>query len=249
MAKHQTASRNINEINIKVMTNRLNKMINIKNEYIKRIETEGWETVAKEMKIQKGNAKTGNACWTVSLIPVHDCPNCSECYRLCYDLRNDCQYPAVLNDRARNSALRETNLNGYWKRVSELVTENCITELRLNVGGDLCYNDFVAINEIVARENDKTDILFFTKNYADIDRFLDEGEFFANVHPIRSCWIGMESENKHNMPCSHVLFADGRTTAPEFGSYYCQGNCTKCHFKGEGCWTLNKGEDVVFLAH
>lgn len=44
-------------------------------------------------------------------------------------------------------------------------------------------------------------------------------------------------------------YADGRTTAPEFGSYLCNGNCSRCHYNNEGCWQLKNGESVVFPAH
>jgi hypothetical protein len=56
-------------------------------------------------------------------------------------------------------------------------------------------------------------------------------------------------DNRHNLPVSHVLYADGRTTAPKFGSYYCGGNCSECNYKGEGCWILKRGESVIFPAH
>ena len=64
-----------------------------------------------------------------------------------------------------------------------------------------------------------------------------------------SAWENTEMDNPHNLPVSHVLYADGRTTAPEFGSYYCGGNCAMCKYNDEGCWTLKCGESVIFPAH
>ena len=82
-----------------------------------------------------------------------------------------------------------------------------------------------------------------------LNLFLDEDEFPDNVKPIMSAWEGMECDNRHNLPMSHVLYEDGRTTAPEYGAVYCGGNCSECAFKGEGCWNLKRGEHVIFMAH
>lgn len=200
------------------------------------------------VKVQKGNRKTGANCWTVSLLPVIDCANCSKCKHNCYDLKADLIYPAVINDRARNSAIHKKEPDRFWREINDQVRENFIRELRINVGGDLSYNDFAYVR-VLGLENPNTDILFFTKNYDDINRYLDDVSFPENVHPIMSAWKGMKMDNRHNLPCSHLLYENGDTTAPEYGAVYCGGNCSECAFKGEGCWNLKKGEHVIFRAH
>ena len=200
------------------------------------------------VKIQKGNRKTGANCYTVSLLPIIDCVNCSKCKYDCYDLKNDCIYPAVINDRARNSAIHKVDPKRFWDEIDAQIKSNFVTELRINVGGDLNNDDFAYV-AMLGKKNPKTMILFFTKNYKGINAFLDGHKFPKNVHPIMSRWCGMKAENPHNLPCSHVLWEDGKTTAPEYGAYYCGGNCSECAFKGEGCWNLKKGEHVIFKAH
>ena len=228
---------------------RLQKLLDFKNEYLRRIEEEGYDVVLAEVTLQAGNEKTGKNCYTTSLSPILDCVNCSECHRYCYDIRNDCRFDDVMRIRARNSALREVNPVRFWARIGELVAENYVEQLRINVGSDLRDKDFRYVNMLVANPNPRCDILFFTKNYKGLNEFLSNDKFFDNVHAIVSRWQGMECNNMFNLPESHVLWKDGSTTAPEFGAYYCRGNCTACHFKGEGCWVLNKGEHVIFLAH
>ena len=200
------------------------------------------------VKVQRGNRKTGAYCWTVSLMPVIDCGNCNKCKNNCYDLKADMIYPAVIKDRARNSAIHKMEPDRFWREINDQVRENCIRELRINVGGDLSYNDFAYVR-VLGLENPNTDILFFTKNYDDINKYLDEVSFPENVHPIMSAWKGMKMDNRHNLPCSHLLYENGETTAPEYGAVYCGGNCSECAFKGEGCWNLKKGEHVIFRAH
>ena len=94
------------------------------------------------VRLQPGNRKTGKNCWTVSLLPVIDCANCAKCKHNCYDLKNDLIYPAVINDRVRNSAIHKSNRERYWQEIAEQVVANQIMELRLNVGGDLDDEDF-----------------------------------------------------------------------------------------------------------
>lgn len=202
----------------------------------------------QHVRLQKGNRKTGAKCWTVSLAPIIDCINCDGCYPNCYDIRNDVIYPQVIEDRARNSAIHKIDPQRYWAEISNQIRENSVTELRINVGGDLTDEDFGYVKAL-GRVNPDTMILFFTKNYDGINKFLDNDSFTSNVHPIMSAWEGMEMKNPHNLPCSHVLYEDGRTTAPKYGAVYCGGNCSECALKGEGCWNLKKGEHVIFKAH
>ena len=70
------------------------------------------------VKLQQGNSKTGKSCWTVSLIPIIDCANCSMCKDTCYDIRNVCFQPKVKTDRARNSAIHKTDIKRFWDEVS-----------------------------------------------------------------------------------------------------------------------------------
>ena len=220
---------------------RVKKLIDARNAMMDIVDT-------LHVVLQRGNRKTGVNCWTVSLLPVVDCVNCSECMWNCYDLKNDLIYPPVIKDRCRNSAIHKADIKRFWEEINMQVKANFVQELRINVGGDLTEEDFSYVAWL-GRENSKTMILFFTKNYKGINKWLDTNEFPENVRPIMSAWCGMEMENPHNLPCSHVLYEDGRTTAPEYGATYCSGNCSECAFKGEGCWNLKKGEHVIFRAH
>ena len=229
-------------IKIENIIKRAEKMAKMRDEYIKDIDN-------IHIKLQQGNSKTGQNCWTVSLIPIIDCKrNCGQCMKNCYDICNVCFMSAVQNDRARNSAVHKADPERFWNEVDAQVKANYVTELRINVGGDLDDYDFAYVAEL-GRKNPKTMILFFTKNYQGINTFLDNNEFPENVRPIMSAWKDTEMINPHNLPQSHVLWEDGSTTAPEYGAVYCGGNCSECAFKGEGCWTLKKGKHVIFVAH
>ena len=222
---------------------RIQKLMELRNEMMKNVDE-------LHVRLMHGNRKTGASVWTVSLLPVIDCVNCAGCQLDCYDLKSDLIYPGVINDRCKNSAIHKADPKRFWYEVDAQIKANYVTELRLNVGGDLSDDDFLWVYKLGCC-NPKTKILFFTKNYKGINKFLEKNEdsFPDNVRPIMSAWCGMEMVNPFNLPQSHVLYEDGKTTAPEYGAYYCGGNCSECAFKGEGCWTLKKGEHVIFKAH
>lgn len=201
------------------------------------------------VRLMRGNDKTGVNCWTVSLASIIDCENCGECMWQCYDFRNDMFRESVQKLRLENSVIHKLDIARFWSEINTEIKNKFARELRINVGGDLLYEDFSYVAKL-GKQNPKTMILFFTKNYKGINKFLDEGgKFPKNIKAIMSCWEGMEMDNPHNLPCSHVLYEDGRTTAPSYGAKYCTGNCSECAFYDKGCWTLKNGEHVVFHVH
>lgn len=232
------------KINKEAINKRVQQMIELRESYINSGAIDNLH-----VKLQKGNKKTGVNCWTVSLIPIADCgKNCKECSKDCYDIKNVCWMPNVQIDRARNSAIHKHNIARYWNEIDIQIKANFITELRINVGGDLTLQDFYYIKKI-AEEDPKTMILFFTKAYEDLNKFLDETKFPSNVKKLFSAWKDTPMDNPHNVPVSHVLWDDGSTTAPSYGAVFCKGNCSECAFKGDGCWNLKEGEHVIFKAH
>lgn len=234
-------AKKIKNMSDEAIMNRVNDMVAQRKEFMSHIDD-------VHVKLQQGNSKTGKSVWTVSLIPIADCKNCSGCRKQCYDIINVCFQPKVKTDRARNSAIHMADIERFWNEISYGVRYNYVPVLRLNVGGDFSEKDFPYIKK-VAEENPKCDFLFFTKAYDDLNRFLDENEFPSNVQAIMSPWKDMEMDNRHNLPCAHVLYEDGTTTAPDYGSYFCKGNCSECHYCKEGCFNLKKGESVIFTAH
>ena len=237
------APKTVNEMKAETMQARLQKMLILRAQHEANIDE-------VHVVLQGGNSKTGTLVYTTSFMPVVDCPNCAHCKGKCYDLRNDCWRPTVQNDRARNSAIHRLDPERYWKEVEESCKLNNANALRINVGGDVTLEDMQIIYDMSLR-NPSIDYLFFTKNYDDANYFLDQinGNLPENLHMIFSRWPNMECDNRYNMPESHILWKDGSTTAPQYGAYFCQGDCTECLLAGEGCWTLKRNEHVVFNAH
>ena len=69
-----------------------------------------------------------------------------------------------------------------------------------------------------------------------------------NLHMVFSGWTGLEMHNQYQFPEAHVRYRDGSTTARE-DAIECGGNCTECAVTDCGCWTLQRGQQVVFNEH
>lgn len=241
------------------INNRLANFRHVRAKHIQNVEN-------IHVILQKGNSKTGVYCYTVSLLPGIDCPNCvweegSCLYGGCYDIQNDCFIPSVINDRARNSAIHKANPERYWGEIEVSVRELCIMQLRVNVGGDLTNEDFFFVDELAER-NPACHIMFFTKNHYGIAAFIkakggiENTRIYKNLHPLLSAWKGLKMYNPYNLPESHIMFPDGCTLDNFDLAYVCNGNCSRCFFhymgcnkKESGCWGLEEGEKLVLPAH
>ena len=233
-------AKDIKPIKIEAMQTRLAKMVNARNEFAKDLED-------IHVYISSGNRKTGFSVPSVSLIPVADCGNCSSCSRLCYDLRNDCIYNGVTSTRAKNSALAHNAIDRYFFEIKKAC--KAFRFFRWHIGGDILNATYLAGVLDVAVCNPHCTFLIFTKRYDLINDYISNGgEIPSNLQVIFSAWPGAKMVNPYNMPVSSPLFVDGSHAAgPDPIS--CPGDCSNCAVMGSGCWTLKRGQGVVFAAH
>ena len=233
-------AKDIKPIKIEAMQTRLAKMVNARNEFAKDLED-------IHVYISSGNRKTGFSVPSVSLIPVADCGNCASCSRLCYDLRNDCIYNGVTSTRAKNSALAHNAIDRYFFEIKKAC--KAFRFFRWHIGGDILNAAYLAGVLDVAVCNPHCTFLIFTKRYDLINDYISNGgEIPSNLQVIFSAWPGAKMVNPYNMPVSSPLFVDGSHAAgPDPIS--CPGNCSNCAVMGSGCWTLKRGQGVVFAAH
>ena len=233
-------AKDIKPIKIDAMKTRLAKMVNARNEFAKDLED-------IHVYISSGNRKTGFSVPSVSLIPVADCGNCSSCSRLCYDLRNDCIYNGVTSTRAKNSALAHNAIDRYFFEIKKAC--KAFRFFRWHIGGDILNAAYLAGVLDVAVCNPHCTFLIFTKRYDLINDYISNGgEIPSNLQVIFSAWPGAKMVNPYNMPVSSPLFIDGSHAAgPDPIS--CPGDCSNCAVMGSGCWTLKRGQGVVFAAH
>lgn len=197
------------------------------------------------VKISKGNSKLGQIP-SVSLPSIKTCRQCA-CREKCYAQKLERLRPAVRNAYQHNLEVLINEPETYWREVEASVMMSRF--FRFHVSGDIPTAEYLANMVAIAGRNSHCEILCFTKRYELVNEFIEKnGELPSNLHMIFSGWVGLDMVNPHTLPEAHVRYRDGSTTAREDAAL-CGGNCTECAMTEGGCWSLQKGQQVIFNEH
>lgn len=187
--------------------------------------------------ISKGNRKIGRVM-NVSLPPILSCANCSECQKLCYDIKAVLQYPNNVADaRARNMALLLADRDEYFNRIIAAIKRRRKNKFfRWHVAGDITDIEYFDMMVKIARMFPDFIFWTYTKNYTVVNAWLaahgGRDALPGNFAVMFSEWRGMPMANPYNMPVFGVVF-NGEAW-PE-GVHHCPGNCDACIKAGRGC--------------
>ena len=212
--------------------------------------------------LPNGNTKLGSAVKTLSLMPVIDCGNCSQCASKCYDLRHDVTNKACAELRCLTSAFLTVFPEKFWEEVHDAAKYSRL--FRYNIGGDIKDTSYFQNMIRVAVNNSHCEFLAFTKMYdivnAGIAELEGRGEHLPdNLHIIFSCWPGLHISNPHNLPTSFPIFSkkdceaipilkEFQEASPRY-YWHCGDDCTNCGICKEGCFGLKSGQSVGFAYH
>lgn len=197
--------------------------------------------------ISKDNSKLG-AITSISLLPLITCPNiCSSTCATggCYAVKLAKLYTSCLKSWAKNTALALDRPDVYFGTIEN----NCklVSFFRWHVSGDIINRRYFENMIKVAENTPNCKHLVFTKRYKVVNDYIrDGGTVPANLQIIFSKWGTYEPANPYNFPTSN--FYNNEIPAPE-NAFICGGDCTQCAVDGCGCWSLAKGEAVVFKKH
>lgn len=199
------------------------------------------------IKISPGNSKMGSVP-SISLPSVVTCRNDCSCKEKCYAKKLENLRKTVREAYIHNYKILTESPDVYWREVEAQIMMSRF--FRFHVSGDIPDSDYFKHMVEIAYENPHCEILCFTKRYEIVNDFLDKNEwdFPDNLHIILSAWKDLEMINPHCLPEAHVRYRDGFTTAKETATE-CTGNCSECAITDGGCWSLKKGEQVVFNEH
>lgn len=199
------------------------------------------------VSISTGNSKMG-CIPSVSLPPMKTCSAeaVKYCGRKCYVRRYVGRRKTVRDAYERNLFLLCNEPEKFWREVSAAVSMS--THFRFGVSGDIPDEDFLQHMVYIARKNTHCDILCFTKQYDIVNNYVVKHRIPPNLHIIFSVWKGLPSKNTNRFPEAHVFYRDGTTTAQD-GAKYCSGNCYECALVNANCWSLKKGEQIIFKEH
>lgn len=200
------------------------------------------------VSISRGNSKMG-AVPSVSLPPVKTCsPEAVKfCGRKCYVKRYVMRRQKTVGAAyERNLYILQNDPEKFWREVNAAVA--MATHFRFGVSGDIPDVYYLANMITIASNNPHCQILCFTKQYKIVNTHLPRCILPDNLHIIFSAWKGLPMENPYNLPEAHVFYRDGTTTAKD-GARYCSGNCYECAMTNANCWSLQKGEQIIFKEH
>jgi hypothetical protein len=198
----------------------------------------------KTVSISNKNSKMGPIP-SVSLPPVITCKHCESCAKDCYALKLCKLRKTVREAYQRNLDILKEDRDNYFLQVkaAAIVTRY----FRFHVSGDIIDIDYLDRMVKLARELKGTEFLVFTKNYEDVNAYLESHRQPKNLHLIFSRpFDNSDIENPHNLPTAAVIF---KGQEPNENWKQCGGNCSQCACKGTGCWTLKKGETIAFKKH
>lgn len=198
-----------------------------------------------EVSISSANKKMGKIS-SVSLPSVVTCRKCA-CQQKCYARKLERLRPAVAAAYKRNLDVLRSDPDTYWREVEAAIMLSRF--FRFHVSGDIPDITYLIRMVDVAQRNQHCQILCFTKKYELVNDCLSGGAVLpSNLHIILSAWTGLEMQNPFLLPEAHVRYRDGSTTARD-DAKLCGGNCTECACTDDGCWTLQRGEQVIFNEH
>ena len=195
-----------------------------------------------QVSISAGNSKIGHA-FNVSIAPLTTCPNCFECSRYCYDIR-DCirqgYNSTTLKARAKNTALYKCNPAEYFRQIDTFLSnyKGKHKYFRWHVGGEI-VNTAYALHIIdIARRHPDWTFWTYTKNYTSVNQAISRqvDGMPENLHIMFSRFLSMLCDNPYGMPefCTvddstiKVFKADGY-------KWCCPSNCDICKALGRGC--------------
>ena len=196
------------------------------------------------------NSKLGSLIPSINLPPIKTCRPDAPCARLCYALRGRWRYSNVQASRENNYQQYLKDPEGYFASIKQFLTSGLVNYkfFRFHSSGDIPEFTYLEMMLKLAREVPETKFLAFTKRFEMVNRAVDAHlEIPENMKFVFSAWDkGFEVPNPHNFPVTYVNFCD-KTKNPEIPEFAipCVGSCEKC----QACWSLHKGQSVVFHQH
>lgn len=184
---------------------------------------------------------------SISLPAVKTCRPGAPCARKCYAAKLERLRPTVRAAYARNLALWEADPASFEAQAIAAALPH--RYFRWHVSGDIVGPEYFEMMIRVAAACPGTRFLAFTKQFETVNAWIAcHGALPSNLQIIFSAWAGLQVPNTYNLPCTHVIYRDGTTTAPAL-HYVCGGNCTECLCQGVGCWQLKPGDHLAFYEH
>lgn len=202
------------------------------------------------MKISITNAKLGGKIPSINLPPLITCRENAPCSKLCYARKGNFNYANVKKSHKDNYEHFQNDPQDYFNSIINYLNNDDIVYkfFRWHSSGDIVNINYLMGMVKVAKECPQTNFLAFTKKFEMVNSYLSiYGDLPKNLKIVYSAWDkDFKVENPYNLPITFVNFKD-KTKNPIIDEYAipCVGKCYEC----KSCWTLEKGQSVVFNQH
>lgn len=203
-----------------------------------------------EIKISKTNSKLGGEIPSVNLPPISTCRNNAPCKKVCYACKGNFTYNKVKTSLNNNYALYIHNKDSYFEQIIDFLSNKLTTYkfFRWHSAGDIINEEYLEGMIKVAKKCKRTKFLAFTKKFELVNDYLAKGGAIPNnLKIVYSAWDkGFKVDNPFNLPVAYINFKkkESNPDIPEL-AIPCTGKCYECL----SCWTLRKGQSVVFDQH
>jgi len=203
-----------------------------------------------KINISKTNSKLGGFIPSINLPAGLTCRADAPCQKGCYAKKGNFTYKNVKQSLLNNLEAFNNDPEDYFNQIINELNNGDITYkfFRWHSSGDIVNYEYLKGIVKVAEACPQTKFLCFTKKFSLVNMYLDfKCQFPENLHIVFSAWDkDFKVNNPHNLPVTYVNFKDSSKN-PKIPEYAipCMGKCYEC----KACWSLTKGQSVVFNQH
>lgn len=199
-------------------------------------------------KISLTNSKLGGQIPSINLPPVITCRKDAPCVKGCYACKGHYLYENVRESLKNNLAAYISDKKAYFDYIIMFLTGLVSYKyFRYCSSGDIVDMDYLKGMVRVAQKCKTVKFLAFTKKFELVNEYLKTNKLPSNLKIVFSAWDkDFKVDNPHKLPVAYVSFKkeERNPKIPEL-SIPCVGHCESC----QSCWSLKKGQSVVFHQH
>ena len=203
-----------------------------------------------DIRISTTNSKLGYQIPSISLLPQCSCRPDAPCARGCYGKKGNFLYKNVIESQQHNYDCFAQDSNKYFNEIISYLNDSLITYkyFRWHTVGDIVNETYFNGMVRVAKKCKQVKFLCFTKKFDIVNNYVANGGVIpSNLKIVFSAWHkAFKVDNPYNFPMAYVFFkkSELNPNIPEL-SIPCGGSCPECL----ACWSLKKGQSVVFNQH
>ena len=203
-----------------------------------------------EIKISTSNTKLGYQIPSISLSPECSCRKDAPCAKGCYGKKGHFTYSNVKDSQKHNYEVYVNAPETYFKDIISYLNDSLISYkyFRWHTVGDIVDMKYFQGMVEVAEKCKQVKFLCFTKKFDIVNTYLKEGgKIPSNLKILFSAWHNaFKVDNPYNFPVAYVFFKR-KELNPDINplAIPCEGHCPECL----ACWSLKKGQAVVFNQH